>query len=167
MEKVRFDYTRARSFFEQHEIDYLQGAVKTAHDALHNGTGAGNDYLGWIDLPRAYDKEEFARIQTAAEKIKHDSDVLLVIGIGGSYLGARAAIEALNHSFYNVLSKEERKTPQVFFVGNNISSTYIKDLLTLLEGKDVSVNVISKSGTTTEPAICLLYTSDAAAICSV
>ncbi|WP_066156371.1 glucose-6-phosphate isomerase [Halalkalibacter krulwichiae] len=153
MEKVRFDYSKALTFFNQHEIDYMQGAVTAAHEALHNGTGAGSDFLGWIDLPTNYDREEFARIQAAAEKIKSDSDVLLVIGIGGSYLGARAAIEALNHTFYNNLSKEERKTPQVFFVGQNISSTYVKDLLNLIEGKDVSVNVISKSGTTTEPAI--------------
>jgi glucose-6-phosphate isomerase len=153
MENVSFDYSKALSFFNQHEIDYMQGAVTAAHEALHNGTGAGSDFLGWIDLPKNYDREEFSRIQAAAEKIKNDSDVLLVIGIGGSYLGARAAIEALNHSFYNNLSKEERKTPQVFFVGQNISSTYVKDLLALIEGKDVSVNVISKSGTTTEPAI--------------
>ncbi|MFA9456722.1 glucose-6-phosphate isomerase [Halalkalibacter sp. AB-rgal2] len=153
MAKIQFDYSKALTFFNQHEVDYLQGAVKAAHEALHNGTGAGNDYLGWINLPTEYDKEEFARIQKAAEKIKQDSDVLLVIGIGGSYLGARAAIEALQHSFYNIQTKEERQTPQVFFVGQNISSTYMKDLLALIEGKDVSVNVISKSGTTTEPAI--------------
>ncbi|KGA96640.1 glucose-6-phosphate isomerase [Alkalihalobacillus alcalophilus ATCC 27647 = CGMCC 1.3604] len=153
MEKIHFDYSKALSFFSQHEIDYLQNAVTAAHDALHNGTGAGNDYVGWIDLPTNYDREEFARIQKAAGKIKSDSDVLIVIGIGGSYLGARAAIEALTHSFYNVLDKGARKTPQVFFVGNNISSTYVKDLLAAIEGKDVSVNVISKSGTTTEPAI--------------
>lgn len=153
MATLQFDYTKALPFFNQHEIDHMQDAVTAAHEALHNGTGAGSDYLGWIYLPTNYDREEFARIQAAAEKIKHDSDVLLVVGIGGSYLGARAAIEALNHSFYNVLVKEDRKAPQVFFVGNNISSTYIKDLFTLLEGKDISVNVISKSGTTTEPAI--------------
>ncbi len=153
MEKVQFDYSKALPFFNQHEVDYLQESVTAAHNALHNGSGAGSDFLGWIDLPKNYDKEEFARIQAAADKIKGNSDVLLVIGIGGSYLGARAAIEALNHSFYNVQSKEERNAPQVFFVGNNISSTYVTDLLSLLEGKDVSVNVISKSGTTTEPAI--------------
>ncbi|WP_100373872.1 glucose-6-phosphate isomerase [Bacillus sp. FJAT-45037] len=153
MNKIQFDYSKALSFFGKHEIDNMQGAVTAAHEALHNGTGAGSDFLGWIDLPNSYDQEEFARIQAAAKKIKEDTDVLLVIGIGGSYLGARAAIEALNHSFYNVVSKEERKAPQVFFVGNNISSTYVKDLFALLEGKDVSVNVISKSGTTTEPAI--------------
>ncbi|KYG33505.1 glucose-6-phosphate isomerase [Alkalihalobacillus trypoxylicola] len=153
MKKVQFDYSKALSFFSQHEVDYLQDAVTAAHNALHNGTGAGSDYLGWIDLPVEYDTDEFARIQAAAEKIKNNSDVLIVIGIGGSYLGARAAIEALQHSFYNILNKEERKTPQVFFVGNNISSTYVNHLLQAIEGKDVSVNVISKSGTTTEPAI--------------
>ncbi|MDQ0270905.1 glucose-6-phosphate isomerase [Cytobacillus purgationiresistens] len=153
MTHIQFDYSKALSFFGEHEITYLQDAVKAAHHALHEKTGAGNDYLGWIDLPANYDKEEFTRIQRAAEKIKNDSDVLLVIGIGGSYLGARAAIEMLQHSFYNSLPKEKRGVPQIFFVGNNISSTYIKDLIDMLDGKDFSVNVISKSGTTTEPAI--------------
>lgn len=153
MTHIRFDYSKALSFFGEHEITYLRDAVKVAHHSLHEKTGAGNDYLGWIDLPTAYDKEEFARIVKSAEKIKTDSDVLLVVGIGGSYLGARAALEMLNHSFYNALSKEQRKTPQVIFVGNNISSTYMKDLMDLLDGKDFSINVISKSGTTTEPAL--------------
>lgn len=120
---------------------------------LHEKTGAGNDFLGWVDLPVDYDKDEFARIQKAAEKIQGDSDVLIVIGIGGSYLGARACIDALSHTFYNALSKEQRKTPEIYYVGNNISGTYLKDLLDVCEGKEVSVNVISKSGTTTEPAI--------------
>ncbi|WP_374723908.1 glucose-6-phosphate isomerase [Calidifontibacillus erzurumensis] len=153
MTHIQFDYSKALSFFEEHELTYLQDAVEIAHLALHEKTGAGSDYLGWMDLPVDYDKEEFSRIQKAAEKIKKDSDVLLVIGIGGSYLGARAAIEALNNSFYNVLPKEKRKMPQVIFVGNNISSTYMKDVMDLLDGKDFSINVISKSGTTTEPAI--------------
>ncbi|MGD6832653.1 glucose-6-phosphate isomerase [Sutcliffiella halmapala] len=153
MTHIRFDYSKALSFFGEHEITYLRDAVKVAHHSLHEKTGAGNDYLGWIDLPTAYDKGEFARIVKSAEKIKADSDVLLVVGIGGSYLGARAALEMLNHSFYNALSKEQRKTPQVIFVGNNISSTYMKDLMDLLDGKDFSINVISKSGTTTEPAL--------------
>ncbi|WP_026558969.1 glucose-6-phosphate isomerase [Bacillus sp. J37] len=153
MTHVRFDYSNALSFFNEHEITYLRDFVKVAHHSIHEQTGAGSDFLGWVDLPKNYDKEEFARIQKSAEKIKNDSDVLLVIGIGGSYLGARAAIEMLNHSFYNSLSKEQRKTPQVIFVGNNISSTYMKDLHDLLEGKDFSINVISKSGTTTEPAL--------------
>lgn len=155
MTHIQFDYSKALSFFGEHEITYLQDAVKVAHHSLHEKTGAGSDYTGWIDLPVDYDKDEFSRIQKAAEKIKNDSDVLLVIGIGGSYLGARAAIEALHHSFYNALSKEKRKTPQVIFIGNNISSSYMKDVMDLLEGKDFSLNVISKSGTTTEPAIAL------------
>ncbi|MBC1605597.1 glucose-6-phosphate isomerase [Listeria rocourtiae] len=153
MTHIQFDYSNALKFFEQHEIDYLQPAVTAAHDALHNGTGAGNEYLGWINLPRDYDKEEFARIQKAATKIKEDSEVLIVIGIGGSYLGARAAIETLNHAFYNVLDKDKRQAPQVFFAGNSISSSYLHDLIEVIDGRDFSVNVISKSGTTTEPAI--------------
>jgi len=153
MTHVRFDYSKALSFFQEHEVTYLQDFVKVAHHSIHEKTGAGSDFLGWVDLPNNYDREEFARIQKSADKIKSDSDVLLVIGIGGSYLGARAAIEMLNHSFYNALPKEKRNTPQVIFVGNNISSTYMKDVMDLLDGKDFSINVISKSGTTTEPAI--------------
>jgi len=153
MTHVRFDYSKALTFFGEHEITYLRDAVKVAHHSIHEKTGAGSDFLGWVDLPSEYDKEEFSRIQKSAEKIKSDSDILLVIGIGGSYLGAKAAIDWLNHSFYNSLSKEQRKTPQIVFVGNNISSTYMKDLMDLLEGKDYSINVISKSGTTTEPAL--------------
>ncbi|MBW8352117.1 glucose-6-phosphate isomerase [Bacillus sp. IITD106] len=153
MGHLKFDYSKALTFFGEHEITYLQAAVETAHKQLHEKSGAGNDYTGWVDLPVDYNQEEFARIKKASEKIKEDSDVLLVIGIGGSYLGARAAIEMLNHSFYNALPSEKRKTPQVFFVGNNISSTYMKDLMDLLDGKDFSLNVISKSGTTTEPAL--------------
>ncbi len=153
MTHIRFDYSKALSFFGEHELTYLSDAVKVAHHSLHEQTGAGSDFLGWVDLPVDYDKEEFSRIQKSAEKIKNDSDILLVIGIGGSYLGARAAIEMLNHSFYNALPKEKRSTPQVLFLGQNISSTYMKDLMDLLEGKDFSINVISKSGTTTEPAI--------------
>ncbi|RSK45300.1 glucose-6-phosphate isomerase [Bacillus canaveralius] len=153
MTHVRFDYSKALSFFGEHELTYLRDQVKVAHHSLHEQTGAGSDFLGWIDLPVDYDKEEFSRIQKAAQKIKADSDVLLVIGIGGSYLGARAAIEMLQHSFYNALPKEKRSTPQILFVGNNISSTYMNDVIDLLDGKDFSINVISKSGTTTEPAI--------------
>ncbi|MFB7139234.1 glucose-6-phosphate isomerase [Gottfriedia sp. NPDC056225] len=150
---IKFDYSKAKMFFQDHEIAYLRDAVKLFHHTIHEKTGAGSDYLGWVELPNDYDKEEFSRIQKSAEKIKSDSDVLLVIGIGGSYLGARAAIEMLQHSFFNIASKEERKAPQVFFVGNNISSTYMHDLIQVLKDKDFSINVISKSGTTTEPAI--------------
>ena len=124
-----------------------------AKELLVSKTGAGNDFLGWIDLPVAYDKEEFARIKKAAAKIQSDSEVLLVIGIGGSYLGARAAIEFLRHSFYNLIDKSLRKTPEIYFVGNSISSTYIKHLIDVIGDRDFSINMISKSGTTTEPAI--------------
>lgn len=153
MNKINFNYSKALDFFAKEEIDALQPYVDVAHEMLHNKTGLGNDFLGWIDLPNNYDKEEFARIKKAAEKIQSDSDVLIVIGIGGSYLGARAAIECLGHSFRNNLNKEERKTPEIYYAGNNISSTYLMDLLDIIKDKDVSLNVISKSGTTTEPAI--------------
>ncbi len=153
MKKVTFDYSKALGFFSEAEIGYMETQVNGAVEMLHSKTGAGNDFLGWMDLPVNYDKAEFERIKAAAEKVKNNSDVLIVIGIGGSYLGARAAIEFLSNTFYNNLPKEKRKTPEIYFVGQNISSTYIKHLLDLIEGKDVSVNVISKSGTTTEPAI--------------
>lgn len=151
--EVAFDYSKAAPFVRAEELENMKNAVMCAKDVLVGKTGAGNDFLGWIDLPVDYDKEEFARIKKAAEKIQNDSDVLLVVGIGGSYLGARAAIEFLSHSFYNVLPKGKRKTPEIYFVGNSISSKYIQDLKDVLEGKDFSVNIISKSGTTTEPAI--------------
>ena len=151
--EVTFDYSKAAGFISPEEIQNMKGAVLGAKEVLLSKTGAGNDFLGWIDLPVDYDKEEFDRIKKAAAKIQSDSDVLLVIGIGGSYLGARAAIEFLTHSFYNVLDKEDRKTPEIYFVGNSISSKYIKDLQDVLKGKDFSINIISKSGTTTEPAI--------------
>ena len=151
MSQITLDYSKTG--VKAYEVENLETQVKLAHDMLHEKTGAGSDFLGWIDLPVNYDQEEFSRIQKAADKIKADSDVLIVIGIGGSYLGARACIEALSHTFYNSLSKEQRKTPEVYFVGNNISGTYLKNLLDVCEGKEVSVNVISKSGTTTEPAI--------------
>ena len=127
--------------------------TEQAKDVLVSKSGAGNDFLGWIDLPVDYDKEEFSRIEKAAEKIKKDSDVLIVIGIGGSYLGARAAIEFLRHGFYNSLPKEKRGTPEIYYVGNSISSTYLQGVIDVIGDRDFSVNVISKSGTTTEPAI--------------
>ena len=153
MKKITLDLSKTVPFLNSHELDYLEEMVTSAHNKLHNGTGAGNDFLGWIDLPVNYDKAEFENIKKAAEKIKSDSEVLVVIGIGGSYLGARAAIELLSHSFQNSLDSSKRKTPQIFYVGNNISSTYMADLLEAVDGKDISVNIISKSGTTTEPAI--------------
>lgn len=153
MNKIKFNYSKALDFFAKEEVDTLQPYVDVAHEMLHEKTGPGKDFLGWIDLPNNYDKEEFARIKKAAQKIQSDSDVLVVIGIGGSYLGSRAAIECLGHSFRNSLSKEDRKAPEVYFAGNNISSTYLMDLIEIIKDKDVSLNVISKSGTTTEPAI--------------
>ncbi len=151
--KVTFDYSKASGFVKEHEIKYMSKIATDAKELLVSRQGAGNDFLGWIDLPVDYDKEEFARIQAAAEKIKQDSEVLLVIGIGGSYLGARAAIEFLRHNFYNMVSKEIRKTPEIYFVGNSISSTYMKHLIDVIGDRDFSINMISKSGTTTEPAI--------------
>ncbi len=151
--KVTFDYTKASGFIRDHEVDYMSKLAGEAKDLLVSKEGAGNDFLGWIDLPVDYDKEEFARIQAAAKKIQEDSEVLLVIGIGGSYLGARAAIEFLCHSFYNEVSKEVRKTPEIYFVGNSISSTYMRHLIDVVGDRDFSINMISKSGTTTEPAI--------------
>ncbi|MBP3543658.1 MAG: glucose-6-phosphate isomerase, partial [Lachnospiraceae bacterium] len=153
MAKVTFDYGKAANVIAPHELESMAEIAAQAKEVLVKKTGAGNDFLGWIDLPVNYDKEEFARIKEAAKKIQGDSEVLLVIGIGGSYLGARAAIEFLRHNFYNSVSKEVRKTPEIYYVGNNISSTYIKHLIDVIGDRDFSVNIISKSGTTTEPAI--------------
>ena len=153
MSKVTFDYSKAAPFIKDHEVESMKKLAMDAKELLVSKEGAGNDFLGWIDLPVNYDKEEFARIKKAAAKIQSDSEVLLVIGIGGSYLGARAAIEFLRHSFYNVVSKEVRKTPEIYFVGNSISSTYIRHLMDVIGDRDFSINMISKSGTTTEPAI--------------
>lgn len=153
MSKVTFDYSKAAAFIGDNEVESMKKLALDAKEVLVSKSGAGNDFLGWIDLPVNYDKEEFGRIKKAAEKIKGDSEVLLVIGIGGSYLGARAAIEFLRHSFYNVVDKSVRKTPEIYFVGNSISSTYIKHLIDVIGDRDFSINMISKSGTTTEPAI--------------
>jgi len=147
---VRFDYTNALPFLGKEEIDNLKADILLAHDKLHKKTGAGNDYLGWVDLPLHYDRDEFARVKEAAKRIQSDSQALVVIGIGGSYLGARAAIEMLSPAFYN---QGNREIPEIYFTGNSISAPYMSRLLELLEGKDFSVNVISKSGTTTEPAL--------------
>ena len=153
MAKVTFDYSKAASFVSEDEVQSMSKIAESAKELLLSGEGAGNDFLGWVDLPVNYDKEEFDRIKKAAQKIQSDSDVLLVIGIGGSYLGARAANEFLNHNFFNCLTKEQRKAPEIYYVGNSISSTYVSQLRDVLKDKDFSVNIISKSGTTTEPAI--------------
>ncbi len=158
MKDIFLDHSN--SMVSESEIENMKEQVFTAHDTLHSKSGAGNEFLGWVDYPIEYDREEFERIKKVAAKIKNNSQVLIVIGIGGSYLGARAAIEALNHSFYNQLSNSKRKTPEIYFAGNNISSKYLLDLLDIVEGKDISINVISKSGTTTEPAIAFRILKD-------
>ena len=152
MAKVTFDYSKAESFISNDEVNSMKEIAENAKKVLVERTGAGNDFLGWIDLPVDYDKEEFDRIKKAAAKIQSDSEVLIVIGIGGSYLGARAAIEFLRHGFYNNVPKEVRKTPEIYYAGNSISPSYLQGLLDVVGDRDFSVNIISKSGTTTEPA---------------
>ena len=151
--KLNFNYQFAKNFFNENELKQIKPYVELANEVLTSKSGAGNDFLGWVDLPENYDKDEFARIKKAAEKIKNDSEVLVVIGIGGSYLGAKAAIEFLSHSFYNNLPKDKRKTPEIYFAGTNMSGVYLQHLIEVVGDRDFSVNVISKSGTTTEPAI--------------
>ncbi|HLR35050.1 MAG TPA: glucose-6-phosphate isomerase [Tissierellales bacterium] len=151
MKNITFNYSN--SFVKEHEISYMASEIETAHNLLHEKSGQGAEFTGWLDYPVNYDKGEFNKVKEVGSEIRENSDVFLVIGIGGSYLGARACIEALSHSFFNSLPKEKRKGPEIYFVGNNMSSTYIDELFDLLEGKDVSINVISKSGTTTEPAV--------------
>ena len=153
MAKVTFDYSKASKFISDDEVVAMKKIAEDAKEVLVNKSGAGNDFLGWIDLPVDYDKDEFARIKAAAKKIQSDSEVLVVIGIGGSYLGARAAIDFLRNGFYNNVSKEIRKTPEIYYAGNSISPAYLKGLLDVVGDRDFSVNIISKSGTTTEPAI--------------
>ena len=147
---IGFNFAYAADFLRENDLKGLETQVTAAHNMLHAKSGLGNDFLGWVSLPEDYDKEEFSRIKAAAERIKADSDVLIVIGIGGSYLGARAAIEFLKGPYYNSL---RNGVPEIYFAGNSISGSDLCDLLKLCEGKRVSVNVISKSGTTTEPAV--------------
>ena len=153
MKTIALDYSKVSDYISEQEIKDMESAVSAAHKTLTEKTGEGNDFLGWLNLPYNYDKEEFDRIKKSAEKIKNDSDVLIVIGIGGSYLGAKAAIDMLSNHFYNLMDKKDRKTPQILFAGNSISGAYLSNLIDLVKDKDFSVNVISKSGTTTEPAV--------------
>ena len=153
MAKVTYDYSKTHGFISEEEVELIRPQVEAAKELLLSKTGAGSDFLGWLDLPVDYDRDEFTRIKKAADKIRNDSDVLLVVGIGGSYLGARAAIEFLRHNFFNSVSREKRDAPEVYFLGNNISSTYIHDLIEVIGDRDFSINMISKSGTTTEPGI--------------
>ncbi len=153
MTKIKFDFSKAEKFVSEEEIKALAPYIEAAHNTLHQKSGAGSEFTGWVSLPEDYDKEEYARIKKAAEKIKANSKALIVIGIGGSYLGARMAIEMLNHNFYNVSENARNGAPQIFFAGNSISATYLSDLIETVKDIDFSVNIISKSGTTTEPAI--------------
>ncbi|RXM74293.1 glucose-6-phosphate isomerase [Clostridium tetani] len=153
MNKITVDLNNTKPYIKDEEIKTLEPFIKEAHKMLHEGSGLGNDFIGWLDLPINYDKDEFQRIKKASNKIKANSDILLVIGIGGSYLGARAAIEMLSHNFRSLLKKEDKEGTDIIFVGNSISSTYMAELLEVIKDKDFSINVISKSGTTTEPAI--------------
>lgn len=151
MKNIKVDFSNAR-VFEKNIMKYAK-QVKEIHKKLHEKAEDKKEFCGWLELPTNYDKKEFDKIKKAAEKIQKDSDVLLVIGIGGSYLGARAVIESLTNTFYNMQDKSARKMPQILYVGNNLSSTYVSDLIDYIADKDFSINVISKSGTTTEPAI--------------
>ncbi|MBQ3053538.1 MAG: glucose-6-phosphate isomerase [Clostridia bacterium] len=154
---LKIDYSRAVC---EAEVEKMWPMVEVAHKTLHEKTGEGSDFLGWVDLPLNYDKEEYARIKKAAEKIQSDSEVLVVVGIGGSYLGARAAIEAMTNEFSAMMTKEERKYPQIVYAGHSISASYLNHLIAFLKNRDFSVNVISKSGTTTEPAIAFRVLKD-------
>ena len=147
---IRLNTKYLGNFIAEHEMEAMKAQISEAHNIIENRNGLGNDFLGWVDLPENYDKDEFERIKAAAKRIKEKADILIVIGIGGSYLGARAAIELLKSPFYNNLKKD---TPDIYFVGNNINPTYLQEILSICEGKDICVNVISKSGTTTEPAL--------------
>lgn len=150
---LSFSKKNALQFINEHEVAQMKDQLELAQRNLLERTGPGSDFLGWVDLPVNYDKVEFDRILKAAEKIRHDSDVLVVTGIGGSYLGARAVIDALSHNLSASMSKAERKAPLIVYAGHQLSGSYLAELMAFLDGKDVSVNIISKSGTTTEPAI--------------
>ncbi len=151
MENIKLDLKNSN--IKQEDIMKYADKVEKIHEEIHNNSKNENEFLGWLDLPNNYDKKEVEKIKKCAKKVQKDSEVFVVIGIGGSYLGARAVIEALTHTFYNFLSKEQRKTPQILYVGNNLNPNYINDLIELIGNKDISINVVSKSGTTTEPAI--------------
>lgn len=150
---IKLDLSKTLGLVSEEELKNIEPYAKLALDTLKKKNGPGKDFLGWVDLPLDYDKEEYERIKKAADRIKEDSDALVVIGIGGSYLGAKAAIEMLTHSFLNTVKRGHRPGCEIYFLGQNMSSDYLQDFLEVIEDKDISVNVISKSGTTTEPAI--------------
>lgn len=151
--RITFDYSQALGFIGEQDITALQPRVSECHKMLHYTGGAGSDYLGWVGLPNSYDRTELGRLKAAAKQIRQQTEAFVVIGIGGSYLGARAALRMLKHTFHNELAQVSRSAPRIYFAGHNISATYLRDLLDLLDGQDIALNVISKSGTTTEPAM--------------
>ncbi|SCY69315.1 glucose-6-phosphate isomerase [Alkaliphilus peptidifermentans] len=153
MKKIRFDYSKAIDFIGEHELENMKPMMEIAHELLHGKKGAGSEYTGWVELPKMISTEELKDIKATAEEIKKKCDAFIVVGIGGSYLGSKSAIEMLNHHFYNFLPKEKRKAPQIYFAGHHISSTYLTHLMEIIKEKDICINVISKSGTTTEPAL--------------
>lgn len=153
MDRITFDYSKSLNFIDEQKIIALQERVSSCHDMLHDGTGEGSEFSGWVDLPNTYSMEEFEKIKSVAEEIRSSCDVFIILGIGGSYLGARAAIEMLSHNFYNELPEEKRSGPKIYFAGHNISSAYLKELFDIIQGRDICINVISKSGTTTETAL--------------
>ncbi len=153
MDRITFDYSKSLNFIDEQKIIALQERVSSCHDMLHDGTGEGSEFSGWVDLPNTYSMEEFEKIKYTAKEIRNNCDVFIVLGIGGSYLGARAAIEMLSHNFYNELPEEKRSGPKIYFAGHNISSAYLKELFDIIQGRDICINVISKSGTTTETAL--------------
>jgi glucose-6-phosphate isomerase len=153
MDKIKLNYKAVLPFVSEDEVQSLKESTLSAAKALHDGNGLGNDFIGWLTLPEDYDRTEFERIQAASKKIQSHSEIFIVIGIGGSYLGSKAAIDFLSHSFYNQLPADQRKTPEIYFAGTNISPIYLQHLMEVIGDRDFSVNMISKSGTTTEPAI--------------
>ena len=154
MDRVTYDYSGSLDFIDEREIIAMQEKVNLCHKMLHEGTGEGSEFSGWVDLPNTTHGDcPLVHLKSAAEKIRGNCDIFIILGIGGSYLGARAAIEMLNHNFYNELPKEKRNGPKIYFAGHNVSSTYLKELLDIIGDQDICINVISKSGTTTETAI--------------
>lgn len=151
--EISFDYSYSHNFFENHELTYIKPQVYQAHEMLHNNNGPGHEYSGWLEWPLSFDKDEYARVKSVSDKIRKTAEVFIVIGIGGSYLGARSALSLFQHTFYNQLPKEQRQGPEIYFVGQNISGTYLKQLLDVVKDKEIVVNVVSKSGTTLEPAL--------------
>jgi len=157
---VSLEFNYQHSLVKEHEVEFMKPMVMNAHIMLHDGKGPGSEFTGWVDLTEKYDKNEYEKLKKIGDEIKNKAEVLLVVGIGGSYLGSRAVLEALTHSFYNSVSDKVRKTPQLFFVGNNLSPKYYKDIFDVIKDKEVYVNVISKSGTTTEPAVAFRIIKD-------